>query len=373
MFIHLIYNIEGVKVKKKAAIWRHGSPVDAEWIGFAAASICDIIMYETFYGNYIRRGLGWHMRIFRKPETLWGWVRAAGIVLLAAVAVWTALAVILRGVGEIPWLAWSGYQNFSFLNGAELAALPLLAVFIAGWLEEHDLRVQAEHTNHREAEQAAAARRARILKQLREAILAELDEKKHPQTEIPAQPRAGISDTILAALPELDGKGKGELLHLLFEKGLLNGANPAVALNGADFGGITMPKAQLNGISMGGIDLRKARLDGAHMEKSILSGANLSKAILRHANLREAALAGSDLSGAHLEHANLEGADLKGARLEGAFLNNASLRNCVMDSPETLDEAILVETVDPDGRVITNEKGKEHLRNKELAVLVDRL
>lgn len=313
------------------------------------------------------------MRIFRKPETLWGWVRAAGIVLLVAVAAWTALAATLRSVGATPGLAWSGYQTFTFLDGAELAVLPLLAVIIAGWLEEHDLRVRAEHSIHRETEQAAAAQRESILKQLRETILAEPEDRAHAQAERPAPHRTGISDTILAALPELDGKGKGELLRLLFEKGLLNGANPAVGLRGADFREAAIHKAHLNGISLEGVDLGKARLDGAHMEKSILSGTNLSKAFLRHADLKEGVLPGCDLSGAHLEHANLEGANLNGARLDGAFLSSANLRNCALDSLDVLEQAILIETILPEGRVATNEKGKEYLRNKEIAVLVDRL
>jgi uncharacterized protein YjbI with pentapeptide repeats len=174
-------------------------------------------------------------------------------------------------------------------------------------------------------------------------------------------------------LPELDGKGKGELLRLLFEKGLLNGANPAVGLRGADFREAAIHKAHLNGISLEGVDLGKARLDGAHMEKSILSGTNLSKAFLRHADLKEGVLPGCDLSGAHLEHANLEGANLNGARLDGAFLSSANLRNCALDSLDVLEQAILIETILPEGRVATNEKGKEYLRNKEIAVLVDRL
>jgi uncharacterized protein YjbI with pentapeptide repeats len=309
------------------------------------------------------------MKILGKAQNKWGWVRIAGWVALAGVAVWTALSAALRGTGMLPWLAWSGYRAFSLLAGIEAAALPLLSIFVATWLEEHDSRAETEQSAHNEAERAAAARRREIIERFQAAVLAQMS----AAVAVSEQVGLKLGEAARAAFLELDGPGKGDLLRLLFEKGLLSGASPLIALQGADLGGLILPKAQLGGASLAGADLSRARLDGAHLARCQLSGANLGKAHLRHASLKEAGLGGCNLSGARLENASLEGADLQGARLDGAFLINASLKNCLLSSPQSLEQAVLVETVFPDGQKVTNAKGKEYLKKKEMAYLIDRL
>lgn len=317
------------------------------------------------------------MAFFGKPKNKWGWVRIISCALLSVVVVWMMLAAVIREIDQVP------------SNSTGIAVILLLSLFTAAWLEEHDLRVETEQSNYQEAERAAAAQRKEIIKHFDEAILSLLPEIKHGAAEIPAQVRVKIDETIRAALLKLDGKGKGEMLHFLFERDLLCGENSLVEWDGADFSGATLHNARLNRVCMEGVDLRKARLDGAHLAKSRLSRANLRKAYLRHADLREAVLVACNLSGAHLEHANLEGADLSDASLEGAFLINANLSHCVLGSlaagteqPEAagvkerldrLDQAILVETILPDGRKMTNENGKAYLQKKEMAFLIDRL
>lgn len=296
------------------------------------------------------------MKILSKPLNRWGWVRAASWGALALCVLWTALAAALRAAGEVPWMAWSGYTAFSPVDGLELAAVPLLLAVFAGWLEEHDARVETEQTTHQEAERAAAARQKEILNRFHEAV----------------QGGQNIEGLTREALAELDGKGKGAVLLFLFEKGLLSGEKPAVDLRGADFREARAHRLHLSGICLDSADLYKARMDGAHLPKSRLCGANLSKALLRDANLRGALLAESNLTGAHLEGAHLEGADLTGAHLKGTLLMDANLKGCIVEM-DLLEQAVMIDTILPDGRKVTNARGKAYLQNKEIAMLVDRL
>lgn len=320
------------------------------------------------------------MKIFGKPKNKWGWVRVTSCVVLAGALVWMMLAAMLKNMSVVSWMAWSNYQTFSFLDGVELVIMMLLAVIITGRLEEQE----TAESNDRQAEQAIAAHHRGIIKHFHQAVVAVLD-----APELPAQTRLRIFELVQAALPELDGKGKGEILRFLFEKELLTGENPAVELKGTDFSGVTLHKAHLNGIGLEGVDFRNAQMDGAHLGKSRLSGTNLSKAFLRHAGLSEAVLTGCNLYGAHLDGANLEEADLRNACLEAAFLRDTNLKNCILNdvsgtdahseiadsgcSQGIVDQAILIDTILPDGRKVTNPKGKEYLRNKEIEALVNRL
>jgi hypothetical protein len=333
------------------------------------------------------------MKVLGKPKNKWGWVRVSGWAVMAGVVVWTVVAAALRGMGGVPWLAWSGYQLFSLLDGIELAVVPLLAVFIGGWLEEENFRTETEQSNQAESERVSAEQRKTIIKHYHDAILSELPETRHGKAEITEHNRLRMKEIVWAALPQLDGKGKGEFLHFLFEKGLLSGEKPVIELTGMDFGGVILHKAHLNNIYLEGCDLTAAQLDGAHLVKGRLSMAKLKKAALRHADLREAVLVRSNLSGAHLENANLEGADIKAACLEGAFLTKANLKHCKLTGIQVkdaffqqadlrgcqgfnlaiLDQAILIETIFPDGRKVTNEKGKAYLQKKEIAAVIDRL
>ena len=141
------------------------------------------------------------------------------------------------------------------------------------------------------------------------------------------------------------------------------------------------------------VTLTRAKLEGAHLAKTRLAGANLTRAFLRHADLRGAVLTGANLKHANLRDTNMEGADLRNACLEDASFIQANLKDCILSefpSPVqaaskpggagepacgagSLDEAILVDAILPDGRKVTNAKGREYLHSKEFGDLVDRL
>lgn len=331
-------------------------------------------------------------KIFEKPTHRWGWVRLIAYTMLGGVVVWTFACAMLRGFGDVSWMMWSGYQRFLPVNGLGLAVIPLLAGVIGGWLEEHERQQETALANHREAEQARALHRQAVIEQFRQAVQVVLPEATLDAPEMPLETQRKIAGMVRATLRELDGKGKGEMLAFLSEHNLLCGEKPVVEFHDADFGGVILTQAQLSEVCMEGVDLSRAQMDGANLARGRLSRATLRRAFLRQADLREAVLSSSNLREAHLEGANLEGADLRLAWLEGAFFINANLKNChvdhfhpVGDDPAKagkkvdrgglggLDKAILVDTILPDGRKATNEKGRAYLREKEFAMLVDKL
>jgi len=328
------------------------------------------------------------MKIFGKPKNKWGWGRIIGLVLMGLVLVWIPLSAILRAVGEVPWMMWSGYQDFTFARAFEMLVLPFLVIFIGGWMEEQDARIAAEQSAHVESEQTRAAHRREAIRHFHASLNAVLEQHGDPM-----QVNQQIAEILQSILPGLDGKGRGEVLHHLHEKGLLAGAESTVRLDGLDFSGAEIQRAHLEGANLAGINLTRAKLEGAHLAKTRLAGANLTRAFLRHADLRGAVLTGSNLKHANLRDTSLEGADLRNACLEDASFIQANLKDCILsefpspvqEAPDpggagepacgagSLDEAILVDAILPDGRKVTNAKGREYMHSKEFGDLVDRL
>jgi len=325
------------------------------------------------------------MKIFGKPVNRWGWARVSAYMVLGCIVAWILGAAVLRNAGEVSWMKWSGYQTFLLQKGLDLAIIPLLAALLAGWLEEQAYQKETDLATHRETEHTLAVQRKEVLKRFHEAVQAVLPGAEPDLAEIPVQSRLELAEMARAALKELDGKGKGDLLHFLFERKLVSGENPVVALHDADLSGAVLTHAHLHGICLEGVDLSGAQMNRAHLVKGRLSRATLSRAQLRHADLKEALLNGSSFAGARLDGANLEGADLREACLDDAFLIGTNLKHCLLDgfpAGETapaqlekspLDQAILVDTILPDGRKVTNENGRQYLRDKELSMLVDKL
>jgi uncharacterized protein YjbI with pentapeptide repeats len=143
--------------------------------------------------------------------------------------------------------------------------------------------------------------------------------------------RAVARTVTLATLRRLDGERKVEVVHFLYEAGLVDKRDSRVSLFGADLVGAPLKDAHLVfadleganlvGANLESADLRDARLGWAHLE-----GANLEDADFGNANLRMAYLVGANLGGAYLVGTNLEHADLGNARLKGAHFKGAHLR-----------------------------------------------
>jgi hypothetical protein len=112
----------------------------------------------------------------------------------------------------------------------------------------------------------------------------------------------------LTVLSMLDGDRKGNVVHFLYESGLVTKGQVIVDLTGAD--------------------LREAYLRGAYLREAYLSGADLSQAHLSGADLDLA-----DLKEADLSHADLRGANLK----EVSHITKEQLEQ----QAETLEGAIM--------------------------------
>jgi hypothetical protein len=98
-------------------------------------------------------------------------------------------------------------------------------------------------------------------------------------------------------------------------------------LDGANFQGALLRRADLQGTN-----LRGAKLQGANLRETNLQGADLDSADLQGAGLQGANFQGAlfwearlQSAGADLRGAKLQGADLQGARLQGAELANAGV------------------------------------------------
>jgi hypothetical protein len=89
---------------------------------------------------------------------------------------------------------------------------------------------------------------------------------------------------------------------------------------------IDLRERHLEGADFGGANLTKANLIGAHLEGAQLTGARLQDALLNRAQLQGASLLWTQLQGARLIEAQLQGASLIGTQLQGAQLIEAQLQ-----------------------------------------------
>ena len=126
-------------------------------------------------------------------------------------------------------------------------------------------------------------------------------------------------------------------------------------LAGADLSGASMPFADFRDADMRRVDLTAAKLVSADLRNANLGLVDLAAenlwqgaifpsrlvgAQLMGADLRGADLGGADMRGASLDGAKLDGADVRGANLSGANLRGATLRKALLGRAD-LTNAIL--------------------------------
>ena len=129
----------------------------------------------------------------------------------------------------------------------------------------------------------------------------------------------------------------------------------------ADMREANLKKTILTKAALCRANLSMADMEGAVLNEADLSGATLVNAKLKNTNfvrakLCNATLMGADLTGAILTEADLSGANLSGANLTGAILmeanlTGANLRGAVLSKTNQLDQAVLSQTILPDGAV----------------------
>jgi uncharacterized protein YjbI with pentapeptide repeats len=132
----------------------------------------------------------------------------------------------------------------------------------------------------------------------------------------------------------LDGTRKAQLVHFLYETGLIDGRNgkqPILHVDLIDFGGIVLPQAEFPYAQFADADLRDADFRTTMFPNCDFSGANLSRA-----NFRQA----PDLSNADFRGADLAGADFRGAVLPGAKLTVYTLSDTNFEGADLRDALV---------------------------------
>jgi len=167
------------------------------------------------------------------------------------------------------------------------------------------------------AEQAREAALQTYLDRMEDLML---DEGLRTSSRVGDERRIAQART-LAALRQLDGRRKGELIRFLVASRLIendiHAGRDILSMGGADLRDaelrdVFFVDVNFQGADLSGADLRRAYLGGAHLAKAKLKGADLSSA-----NLTDAGLFGADLSGANVADAILTGAFLDQTNLDG--------------------------------------------------------
>jgi len=244
-------------------------------------------------------------------------------------------------VATIPGIAGATVSASLGLAGGVLAAL----IALTGVLFSQSLNASTAWMN--QSRELASTREEALEKCLNE--IKELLSNGPPDQETTDDhKKAIVIAKVRTVLLRLDGDGKGTLLRVLHETGLIkSGATedehlPPSGLEGANLSNANLRFADLSDSDLRGVNLRNADLRGAKLRNTNLSNADLSRNILKtdnrtilapmvaklvstiesesdlsRINIRTTDLGDADLSGANLSGANLSGTDLGGAKLEG--------------------------------------------------------
>jgi len=134
----------------------------------------------------------------------------------------------------------------------------------------------------------------------------------------------------LTVLRRMNGERKRNILHFLYESGLIMATKQIVNLHRADLTQLSLVQTNLEQANLAGANFTGANLSGnvlagAILEQSNLTQVNLTGADLTGANLTAAKLTQTDLTRANLTEADLTQANLKGAKLTDTTLTMAKL------------------------------------------------
>jgi uncharacterized protein YjbI with pentapeptide repeats len=254
------------------------------------------------------------------------------------------IVAIIRLAYDYQWL-WNIYQRTGFRGKSLWDWLQLLivpAVLAAGgYLFSHQ---QEERQQAIEDERAQEIAYQAYIDQMSQ-LLTEEDLSVSPDEEVRTVARAQT----LNVLVSVEDERKMRVLQFLADNDLVQGDNPTVNLQTADFVGaklianerqgasgervnltfddVNLSKTQLDRANLDGIRLRNASLNGAIMYDAILIFADLQEASLVNAYIIDADMRDAHLVGANFGRAYLDEADLSQASLVGADFGSADLAN----------------------------------------------
>jgi hypothetical protein len=277
------------------------------------------------------------------------------VMILAAFAFIGAVGVIIYGY--LSRAGWVGATDKTFWDYLELLIVPAALAIGVALLNQAQERTRdaqedakeqerARDAAQREQERQAAeeARRNReqeiddqraqdaalqaYLDQMAQLLLDEARPLRQSKAANEEARRLARTRT-LTVLSRLDGRRQGSVIRFLSEEGLINRADPVIALGGTrrKVIGANSPSKKLGDTIMPAVGLGDAALTlgGAKLEQADLQGADLNGTDLSHVDLSYANLTGADLTEANLKGSLFLGATLMGADLRGATLDNAIL------------------------------------------------
>lgn len=147
-----------------------------------------------------------------------------------------------------------------------------------------------------------------------------------------------------------------------FDGGELSSANLQEAnFRGASLRQVIFYDADLRGVDFSNANLKAAELSEANLEKANFKDANLSGASLCSADLEGINFAGANLYEADFYATTLDGNNFTNTNLAGANLEAASFKRANMAFANLIgainvhiDDAILNNTIMPDGNIVSN-------------------
>lgn len=211
------------------------------------------------------------------------------------------------------YFAWTGFKGKTLWDWLQLLAALAIPVavavgtlwFTAAQSQASDRASAQQHQTDLQiaADQQQEAELQAYLDRMSDLLLNNNLKTSKPGDEV----REVAQSRTLTLLPQLNGIRKAEVVHFLYESGLINAEIGAITRGASP---VLVPPI----ISLGSADLSGVDLSDTDLGAVDLSGADLSNANLSAANLFDADLHGTDLSGANLGGADLSGADLSHAK-----------------------------------------------------------
>ena len=244
-----------------------------------------------------------------------GWLPTSGSQRL----VWAIRIALVVGILV---LISSAYDK-TLWNWLQLLIVPAVIAGVGIWFnrQQQERQLQA-NLEQQKRELEVADRRAQD-----EALQAYLDQMSQLLTDKDrplhtTQPGNSLSTVArartLTVLPRLAGNRKAQVVHFLYESGLIAKGRPILDLSDADLRGVNLGEANLRGANLGGANLSWALLIKALLIEADLHGADLSEALLIETDLHEANLSGAVLSGAR--GISKEQLEKQAKNLEGATM-----------------------------------------------------
>lgn len=135
----------------------------------------------------------------------------------------------------------------------------------------------------------------------------------------------------LATIRTLDGKRKGLVLKFLFDAGLINGEDPIIDIQFADFTNTDYKNAYLGNINLMNVDFSYSNLENVEFDK-----ANLSKTNFTCASLREGIFSSTKFDKTIFVDTNFDGTTIKGSKIINTTFSS-SLKTNIDNIKQKLD------------------------------------